>query len=318
VTVVATVFRRTEFLAAALESALAQTRSPREIIVTDDSNSSSIREICESMNRPDKIRYRSNPATLGAPLNIRAAIHEARGCYIAILNDDDAWEPSFLARVVQPLEQSDQRVLAFSDHWIMQADGTLDIAASERNSRDYGRAKLCEGEMPDPVGLVLKQNGVPLAMASIFRKDAFDLNLLVAEVAGAYDFWISCLLAATGRPFYYVKDRLTRYRLHPGMETGKMAADKSLNTALLFEMLLAADYFPSERNYLCRRLSGWFFQCAKESFYFDKVAQARKYLIRSLRLFPEWRAIIGLLISCAPRAARRRVLGFSRPTFVAE
>lgn len=94
VSVIVTVFHRTEFLHKALQSALNQTFQDFEILVTDDSRSAKIRAIADSFGS-DKIRYRANAETLGVALNLRAAVAEAGGRYIAVLNDDDSWEPSF-------------------------------------------------------------------------------------------------------------------------------------------------------------------------------------------------------------------------------
>ena len=84
-TVIVTVFRRTQFLRQALMSALHQTFRSLEIIVTDDSSSSEIKAICDSFH-DSRIRYRANTATLGVALNLRTAMKEAGGKYIAILN----------------------------------------------------------------------------------------------------------------------------------------------------------------------------------------------------------------------------------------
>src|SRR4051812_23389763 len=90
VSVIVTVFRRTRYLREALHSALAQAIADIEIIVTDDSASADIEAICASM-ADDRVRYRSNRPTLGVVLNVQAALREARGEYVAILNDDDVW-----------------------------------------------------------------------------------------------------------------------------------------------------------------------------------------------------------------------------------
>src|ERR1700677_4661268 len=177
VSVILTAHRRTAFLQQAIDGALAQTRPADEIIITDDSDSPEIRAICEKYGT--KVRYRSNPSPLGVALNLRAAVGESRGDLVAILNDDDTWEPDFLASLVPPLEENRQRVLAFSDHWLMREDGTLDEPATGENTALYGRDLLPPGEIPDPRPLVLLQNGVPLAMASVFRKDAVDWPRLV-------------------------------------------------------------------------------------------------------------------------------------------
>ena len=310
VTIVVTVYRRTEFLGEALDSALAQTVADAEIVVTDDSASPEIRALCERVARDDprargRLRYRANATTLGVALNLAVAIGEARGRYIAILNDDDAWEPRFLERLVPPLEADERRVLAFADHWIVDANGTKDLAATEHTSRLYGRDVLTEGEIRDTAALVLERNTVPLAMAAVFRANALPVDRLVREVAGAYDFWISSLLAATRRPFYYVAERLTRYRTHAAMETHRRAPDKADNMVFIFRELLASGDFPQYERLLRARLAEAHFAAGRDRMYFGAMVAARTQLRAAVGARPSVRTLAGLLAAYAPSGVRR-------------
>ena len=305
VTVIVTVYRRVQFLRSALESVLSQTFRSYEIIVTDDSNLPEIREICETFAEGDRLRYRSNEKVLGAPLNIRAAIVESRGRYIAIINDDDAWEPRFLERLIAPLEHDENRVLAFSDHWIMNDEGMVDPVVTESNTKLYGRALLPEGDVTDLGNLVLRQNGVPLAMASVFRKHALDLRLLTQDVVGAYDLWISCILAATGNPFYYVPERLTRYRVHGGSETARKAPEKALPMIFIFKEIIRRDLFPSMELILRQRLSRAYFRCGRDMLWYGRCREARSYFIKSFLTSAHWKAGVAWGLSLLPTYLRR-------------
>jgi glycosyltransferase involved in cell wall biosynthesis len=254
VSVVVTVHKRVDFLAEALRSVLVQTFTNYEVMVADDSGTGAAGPVCAPYTQDSRLHYSANPRALGVAVSLQLAIERSRGQYIAILNDDDWWEPEFLARLVPPLEEDRRRVLAFGDHWIMNEDGTVDVGASNRNTDRYGRSKLPEGDLPDVSAFVLLQNGVPLAMGSLFRKAGLDSTMLVPEVAGAYDFWISCLLAASGQRFYYVPVRLTRYRVHPRMETARCSPGKSECLAFIFKTLLEKNYFPERRAYLKKKL----------------------------------------------------------------
>ena len=164
VTVIVTVYKRTKFLRQALQSALDQNYFSYEIIVTDDSCSESVKEIVDSFKNP-LIKYRCNTSTLGVALNLRAAINEALGEYISILNDDDVWEADFLKSLVKPLEEDEDCVLSFSDHWIISEDGTIQIKETIKNTIFYGRSTLAEGNVEQAVNFLLHKNGIPLAMA---------------------------------------------------------------------------------------------------------------------------------------------------------
>ena len=306
VSVIISVYRRLDFLAQALQSALAQTFTAREIIVADDSGTGAARTICQPLIETGKITYRANPQRLGIARSLRAAIEAAQGEFISFLNDDDVWEPEFLAALVPPLRADPNRALAFSDHWIMMEDGSIDGSETEANTRRYGRASLPEGDVADPARLVFVDNGVPLAMAAVFRKDAVDLSLLTAEVSGAYDFWISCLLAASGRKFDYVPKRLTRYRVHPQSETGRRSADRSENQVYIFTEILKRNWFPEMKTDLRARLANAHFRVGRDQLAFDRVREARASFLKSFRTKPAWRPILAAFLSLLPRSLRAR------------
>lgn len=307
VSVIVTVFHRTEFLKEALESALHQTFQDFEIIVTDDSRSSAIREIVDSFGS-DKMRYRSNAETLGVALNLRAAVSEAGGKYIAVLNDDDSWEPSFLEKLVAPLEEDSRRVLAFSDHWLVDGGGEIQFPETDANSRTFGRAALSMGEVPDLTDLVLIDNGVPLAMAAVFRVDAIEWERVVSAVSGAYDYWISFLLAASGGKAWYVPQRLTRYRVHAAMETGRRAPDKQEHLVYIYRTLLDTGTFPHRAALLRQRLAAALYAVGKDNLLFDHARAARSYLRRSLGVAFKPRTLAFLCLSCCPTVLRSRAV----------
>jgi glycosyltransferase involved in cell wall biosynthesis len=304
VTVILTVYQRTRYLSEALRSALNQTLRALEIIVADDSNCQEIKCICDSFQDP-RIRYKGNPVTLGVALNLRAAIGEAKGNYISILNDDDAWEPEFLEKLVASLDQDPSLSLAFCDHWIMSDDGQIDGPSTEENTCRYGRKALPFGTVKHFEDFVLLTNGVPLAMASVFRKGAFDLDLLVKDVGGAYDFWISCLIAASGRPACFVPERLTRYRIHTAMETGRKAPDKSENLIFIYRTLLNMDAFPSKKKWMTKRYAGALYHLGRDKLLFNLVEEARSYFVASLKTSKNHKSVLALLACYVPRGWRK-------------
>ena len=303
VTVIITVFKRIEFLPQAINSVLAQTFDSYEILVTDDANNPSTRSICESLNKTGKIRYRSNSERLGVALNLRAAILEAQGKYLAILNDDDFWKPDFLKDLVEPLEKDSRRVLAFSDHWIIREDSKIDREKTQINTKAFRRDVLSEGELNNTVELALNKT-IPLCQACIFRKEALNVDLLDCNVAGAYDFWISCLLAATGRPFFYKAKRLSLYRIHFQMETYRITPNKFQPEVFIFRTLLENNYFPEWKRFLQQKLGRMLFRHGKAQLVSNFLKEARILFIQSMYFSPHWKPVVGLFASYLPGKAR--------------
>lgn len=311
VTVIVTVHTRTAFLKDALESVIAQRFADYEIIVADDSGSSAAKGIVDGFANRARVTYLANVPTAGIAASLRRALGHAAGRYAAILNDDDAWESDFLARLVPPLEADRRRVLAFSDHWIVGGDGTIDRAASDENTAAYGRADLPEGEVADPARFVIQTNGVPLAMASVFRARAIDPAELVPEVAGAYDFWISILLAHSRGRFYYVPGRLTRYRVHAEMETLRRSPEKSECLVYIWRALRRRGWFAELAPHVRARLAQSTVRAGRDRLYFGEPEAARALFREAFRIAPGWEAPASYLLSVLPRPIRR-VTGLSR------
>jgi glycosyltransferase involved in cell wall biosynthesis len=306
VSVIVTCYRRTEYIAEALRSVLAQSYEDYEILVADDSGTAAARDIVAAFGQPERMRYFAHAKTLGVASSIVRTVKHARGEFIAILNDDDSWEPRLLEKLVTALETDPHRVLATSDHWIMDANGNIVHDLSESWSVNFGRSELSEGVIPNPVQFVV-DGGPAINITSVFRKEAVDWSLLVPKIAGAYDYWIGCLLAATRRPIYYTPERLGRWRIHGSMETARRADNKQENLIYIYSTLLEHDFFHELKPVLNRRLAETLFATGRDKLHFGRVREARLAFWQCFCRSGNPRALIRLLATFLPDALRRRL-----------
>ncbi len=97
VTVVIPTRRRPELVQRALRSVLAQTHTALDVVVVIDGPDPATDEALR--NWPDeRVRVLQNPAPIGAGAARNRAALEAKGAWIAFLDDDDEWLPDKLAR----------------------------------------------------------------------------------------------------------------------------------------------------------------------------------------------------------------------------
>jgi hypothetical protein len=190
----------------------------------------------------------------------------------------------------------------------MLEDGQIDVRQTAEHTARYRRNTLPEGEMRDWQVRAVLENTIPLAMAAMFRKDAVNWDLLVQDVAGAYDFWITCLLASSGRPVYYVPRRLSKYRIHSSMETARKAVDKNENMIFIYARLTELNLFPELEPSLRRRYREALFICGKDCLLFNRLSNAREYFLRSLKAGLNSKALAGLVLTCLPRRFRTACL----------
>ncbi len=100
-------YKQVEFLRETLRSVEAQDFTDYEIIITDDSPDSSVRDLVTEFSFGDKLRYFHNSPALGSPLNWNAAVALARGEYVKILHHDDHFiRPDALRLFVKLLDEN--------------------------------------------------------------------------------------------------------------------------------------------------------------------------------------------------------------------
>lgn len=306
VSVIVTCYTRTNYIGGALSSVLAQSYEDYEIFVADDSGTEAAKEIVAGFGQPERIRYLAHESTLGVAASIVGGVKQARGEFIAILNDDDLWEPNLLEKLVPVLEGDPRRVLATADHWIMNADGNIVRELSESWSDNFGRSELSEGVISHPARFAVS-GGPAINITSVFRKQAIDWSLLVPKIAGAYDYWIGCLLAATRRPIYYTPERLGRWRIHGDMETARRAADKQENLVYVYSSLLKNDFFRELKPVLSAKLTEALFATAQDKLHFSRVREARVAFWRCFCRSRNPRALSRFLATFLPDALRKRL-----------
>lgn len=93
-------YARTTYLRTALESCFSQTFSNYEIIVHDDTQGDSVKTLVESYGDA-RVRYLQNDPMLGLVAKLNDFLVQARGEWLVILCDDDAFEPGLLQELVR-------------------------------------------------------------------------------------------------------------------------------------------------------------------------------------------------------------------------
>jgi len=89
-----TAYDRPEFLARAIESALAQTRLLTELIVVDDGSPSDLASVVAAFG--ERVSYVRMAENRGANAARNLGVATARGEVVAFLDDDDEWQPEKL------------------------------------------------------------------------------------------------------------------------------------------------------------------------------------------------------------------------------
>jgi GT2 family glycosyltransferase len=296
VSVVVATCDRPDYLRIALASAINNEYRNLQIIVADDGGSDTNRSVAESFG-DSRILYHRNETRLGIAGNhIHAFRKLVNGEFVAVLNDDDAWEPSFLSRMLPIFVNSDEVVLAFSDHHVMDERGRVDKAATERNTRHWRRDSLAPG-LHRPFWQLLFEMTIPVAQASVIRRSAIDWEDFPAEVGAAWDYWLGYLACRTGMACYYLPERLTAYRVHPASVTVTSSQDGALGKIILYSRIMEIPELAGIRDQIRLRSAEAHLQRALFLLKVRRVREARVHVRESISLSginPRAAAVLGL------------------------
>ena len=227
VSIVITCYNRVDRLPETLESVLAQSYAPVEIVIVDDGSTDGTRELVASYG--DKVRYHwhenrgiAATRTVGGQL--------ARGEYIAFQDDDDLMPLERIVVLMNALKRYPQAVMATGD-WEVIDDQSKIIG-------QRSRFVISGGEAP-----VLLKNGrsavlwpllTPVPHTTLFRRADgerlawFDERFFHA--CEDTDFFARC--AALG-PIVYVPEVVSLYRKGPGLSATSVL--QKYSRFLLFE-----------------------------------------------------------------------------------
>ena len=126
------------YLRAALDSALAQTYRPLEIVVIDDGSTDGSRDLLLEYQDRVHVIFKSNG---GQPSAVNAGFRECRGEIVFLLDADDVFEPVKVARVVEIFERNPDAGWVF--HELDYIDGRgADLPLQRLPDRRHVRAVM--------------------------------------------------------------------------------------------------------------------------------------------------------------------------------
>jgi glycosyltransferase involved in cell wall biosynthesis len=308
VSVLIATHNRPDYLRGAIASALAGTYADFEVIVSDDAGPPANRGVAESFADP-RICYRRNPERLGIAGNHLAAMREARGEYIAILNDDDEWERDLLATLVPLLDANANVAVAFADHHIIDADGVVDSVATTASSRLWQRDRLAGGEHGSAhlQRIALVDQSVAI-VAALFRRSAIDWQDFPLETGPAYDLWLTYLAARSGGTGLYVPRRLARFRVHRESATELERESTARAAIFIYSRWHADPALAKWRRRFSARLKSAQLRYAIALSEQCETKQARAYLWPALRSKHGPRAALSIVLSFTPDRVRVKLL----------
>lgn len=267
VSIILPVYNGENYLKEAIESALAQTYEPIEVIVVNDGSKDKTEEIALSYG--NKIRYfvKENG---GVSTALNLGIAHMRGEYFSWLSHDDLYQPEKIQLNIEALS-SDPTQIVYSDYTVIDKDGATITTMSIADK--YPNADLSLGLFP-----ILRQvlNGCSLLIhkSHFIRVGTFNEHLRVTQ---DYDLWLRML---RGRRLIYIKRPLVMLREHQSQVTHSYERNRIESDELWLKMLTSVT--PEEAGEL-EGTERHFWDRQTEFLWCTPYKNARQYAIDRLK-----------------------------------
>ena len=211
VSIVTPTYKRPQFLARAIDSIIAQTFNNWELMVVDDNGAESeyrqeTQSFMQRYKADARIIYIEHESNLGGSAARNTGIRQARGKYVAFLDDDDEWLPEKLEKQLSCLVHASPEVaLVYTGYENICADPEL-MAYLGRFHLPTLRGNLLEE--------LLKENCVGTTSSVLCRRDALlEVGLFDESLAASQDYDLFLRLAQHFE-FEVVSEPLVRLHRH--------------------------------------------------------------------------------------------------------
>jgi hypothetical protein len=298
------------YIAESIDSIRAQTHSAWHLLISENGpEGNKLGERIRPYLVDERIEYSPTGSALGAAKNHTRLIQYGSAPYVAILHDDDRWDPEFLARRVEFLESHPECGFVFSANREM-----------DERSRESGRSRqvLAEGvHTPEElVPLLLRHNliGVPTVLVRRSAYDAvgpaFDEETLFYD----YQMWLRLALQF---PVGYLAVWDASYRVHDRQVT-MTSSRRGLQELTLLDqiegLLAEAPHVKPDRRQLRRRRARAHLSAALDELQEPDRSSVSRHLGDAVRTYPPAAidpkmpaALVGLTLGARGRRALERV-----------
>lgn len=242
------VHRRPQFVASAVRSVIDQTYPHWRLTVSEDgAPTEAVRGAVEPLLSDERVTLTATGEHLGQPRHKSLLARRGDGRYLALLDDDDVWDPDWLERRVRFLESHPECGFVWGGHRDIDPEGrelarsTFPVSAGVHGSAAFLERMIDANRVVNPSVLIRRDT---------YRRAGDTLDARLPRL-NDWELWLR--LGATA-PVGFLAVHDCGYRIHPLQMSRhpKHAADKLLLVDHL-DALLAATHPELRRTASARR-----------------------------------------------------------------
>lgn len=244
------------YLEEQLDSFLAQTRLPDELVITDDCSTDNTLEIIQAFaaKAPFEVRWEQNEKNLGYTHNFNQALMKTTGDLVFLSDQDDVWFPEKLARMERYALDEPNALVVMND-----------AALTDSALNDTGFTK--QGQI---ASAGMTSSNFVMGCCAVVRRELLDICLPIPTHYKGHDSWI-VKMAEGMRRKYVVPDVLQWYRRHNANESEFIANRTTRVTrGMAFRQNLKNAFGATSHHEKLRKT------CAQTQCFFEGLASAKQ------------------------------------------
>lgn len=217
ISVCITAYNQAPFVAATIESVLAQTRAPDEIVLVDDGSTDGTADAVKRFGARVRLVQQRNRGVAEARNRV---VREARGDVVALLDGDDLWLPHKLERCARIIRDVPATQILVHDIETMSADAT-EVLAVAPVAAAMAFHNLAPAPARQECWKALVDGNFIWTTTQVLMRRSLYMELGLSDprfkVGSDYDLY---LRAAERTPFVLVPEILARWRRHDASASG--------------------------------------------------------------------------------------------------
>lgn len=216
VTLVVASYNHSRFLSRRLESLLAQTYAPLEILVIDDCSSDNSVAVLRGYEGDSRVRLVLRSENGGWVRVSNQGVGLAQGEFVQFANCDDACEPTLVARLLQALERHPSAGLAFSRSLMIDEEGV--VLGTDFDTKEPAFQTRCAEDTllsgAEATDFLRRSCVIPNLSAALFRKSCLEEAGLLSSAYRVCSDWDLFFRIARRHDVAYVAEPLNHFRQH--------------------------------------------------------------------------------------------------------